>query len=96
MNKKTRIFWLIKILLLLGVLAVGWYFYGKLPVQIPLHWDIHGVANRYGDKLNTILGLPVMMLVLMVLFYFLPKWDPRRKNYSSFAVAWEVLQLIIL
>ena len=37
-----------------------------------------------------------MALVFLVLFSFLPKRDPRKKNYPEFFLAWEVIQLLIL
>lgn len=94
--KKTRIFRLLKILLIVAMLVVGWLLYDKLPAQIPTHWNAQGVIDGYGSKWVTLIGLPALGIFLMLLFHFLPKRDPRKQNYASFATAWEVLQLMIL
>jgi uncharacterized membrane protein len=96
MTKKTRYFRLIKILLIVGMIIVWWLLYNKLPALIPIHRNAQGVANGYGSKLMTLIWLPALAVVLMVFFYFLPRLDPRKKNYPAFSNAWEVLQLIIL
>ncbi len=94
--KKTQIYRLLKILLIIAMIIVGWLLYDKLPAIIPIHRNAQGVVDGYGSKLTTLIWLPIAAIVLVVLFYFLPKLDPRKQNYPAFATAWEVLQLIIL
>ncbi len=98
MSQKTQkfLFLAFKILLILAMIAVGIYFYAQLPDQIPIHWDAQWVINGYGSKLNTLIGLPLMSLALLLLFTFLPKRDPRTKNYENFFLARETMQSIIL
>ena len=94
--KKNHIFWILKILLIVSMLIAGRCVYDKLPAQIPSHWNAQGIVDGYGSKWTTLIWLPALGVFLMVLFYFLPKLDPRKKNYSSFSTAREVLQLMIL
>lgn len=93
---QKQIFRTIKILLVLAMILVGWLLYNQLPSVIPTHRNALWVADAYGSKLGTLIGLPAVAIVLIVLFYFLPKLDPRKKNYPWFATAREVMQLLIL
>ena len=98
MSQKTQkyLFLAFKILLIVAMIGVGAYFYAQLPDQIPTHWDAQWVINSYGSKLQMLVGLPLMSLALLLLFTFLPKRDPRTKNYENFFLARETMQLIIL
>ena len=94
--KRNYWFRIIKILLVLAMIVVGCLVYNKLPAIIPIHRNAQGVPNGSWSKLWTLIGLPIAVIVLIVLFYFLPKLDPRKKNYPWFATAWEAMQLMIL
>ena len=37
--------------------------YGRLPEQIPVHWDMHGNVDRYGSRLDTYLPAGSNILV---------------------------------
>ena len=37
-----------------------------------------------------------MILGMIVLFWFLPKLDPKKENYEKFGKAWEVFQFAII
>jgi len=94
--KKSQFFRLLKMLIIVAMFVVGLLLYDKLPAIVPIHRNAQGVVNGYWSKLTTLIWLPIAAIVLVVLFYFLPKLDPRKQNYPAFAAAWEVLQVIIL
>jgi uncharacterized membrane protein len=57
-------------------LAVIW---SDLPEQVPLHWNIEGEIDRYGNK-NEILLIPFLLpIVTYVIFLIVPKIDPKKK-----------------
>lgn len=69
------------------------------PARMPVHWNIAGQVDRYGGKVEGLLGLPLVMLGLYVMFLMLPLIDPKRTNYASFAAAYDTLRwatLVIL
>lgn len=68
--------------------------YGGLPARIPMRWDLYGEID-YADKAQIwlVAGLGP---VVSVLFYLLPKIDPRRRNYDKFGEAYLVFQLAML
>ncbi|MCY7352242.1 MAG: SdpI family protein [Cytophagaceae bacterium] len=68
-------------------LALVWE---KLPTQVPMHYNISGEIDRYGTRyemLGLIGFLSAVGVGLMLLFYFLPRFDPKGNlKYSSNAL----------
>jgi uncharacterized membrane protein len=55
------------------------YVWNSLPEKVPLHWNIEGEIDRYGEKSDLIL-IPVLLpLLIYVLFTIIPKIDPKGK-----------------
>lgn len=61
----------------LGHLAL----FPQLPDIVPTHWDAAGNVNGWSSRMAT-LGLDLLPLGLLALFYALPKIDPRGKAYE--------------
>ena len=57
--------------------------YPFLPQQVPMHWDINGTVSYEGKE--TFIFMAVLPLLLAGLFIYLPKIDPRKKNYANFS-----------
>ncbi len=70
--------------------AVTW---PTAPEQVPVHWNIAGQVDRYGGKVEGLLGIPLLTLALYVLLLALPRFDPGRRNYARFAGAYAVIRL---
>lgn len=57
-------------------LAIIW---NKLPQKVPVHWNIRGEVDRYGEKTEMIL-IPVLLpLLVYLIFLVVPKIDPKNK-----------------
>lgn len=88
---------LVAILLVIGVtwlvslLALPW-----APASIPVHWGIDGQPDRYASSVVGLLQVPVIMSVLALVLRFIPRIDPQRANYSSFAPTYGYIQLAIM
>jgi uncharacterized membrane protein len=55
------------------------YIWNSLPAEVPLHWNIAGEIDRYGDKTSLIL-IPVLLpLLIYVIFLIAPYIDPKDK-----------------
>lgn len=63
------------------------------PDRIPVHWDLYGEVNRYGGKVEGLIGLPLMASVIYLALLLLPRIDPGRDNYRQFAGAYSTLRL---
>lgn len=55
------------------------YVWNTLPDKVPLHWNVEGEIDRYGDKSELIL-IPILLpLLVYILFTIIPKIDPKGK-----------------
>ena len=78
---------------LLAIVALPFLYLGfvwnELPDQVPMHWNMQGEIDRYGDK-TELISIPFMLPVLVYLiFLIVPKIDPKNqlgqmgKKYDS-------------
>ncbi len=76
----------------------GWsaLLWPSAPEALPVHFDLSGNVDRMGNKLEGLFAIPVTALVLYVVLRFLPRLDPARENYASFAGAYSVMRLAVL
>ena len=79
-NKKAIV--LMWLLSLLPFLLVA-FFWGKLPDQVPIHWNAAGQVDSYASK-GFLWLFCVISPVLALFFQFLPKADPKKENYEKF------------
>lgn len=55
------------------------FLWNKLPKTIPIHWNINGEIDRYGEKAELLL-IPVLLpLLTYLIFLVIPKIDPKNK-----------------
>jgi uncharacterized membrane protein len=78
--------------LLVVIMAVASVIaYPRLPERVPIHWDLHGQANRWQSRGHAVLFLPIAVLVLWGVMRALPSIDPRRANYSKFQPTYDFM-----
>ncbi|MEA2351519.1 MAG: hypothetical protein QOG86_2460, partial [Thermoleophilaceae bacterium] len=49
-------------------------------LQLPIHWSLGGVPDRFASKWIALLCPPVITAVVAVFFWFLPGLEPRERN----------------
>ncbi|MGB5227255.1 MAG: SdpI family protein [Eudoraea sp.] len=55
------------------------YIWNQLPEKVPMHWNIKGEIDRYGDKIELII-IPILLpLLIYIIFLVIPKIDPKNK-----------------
>lgn len=74
----------------------GIYFYPQLPDKVPVHWNYEWVIDRTADKGLWVFMIPIITLIMVIMFKYLPKLDPKKENYEKFEKTWEIFQFIIL
>jgi uncharacterized membrane protein len=79
----TRTYWIVAFLIVAIVTGAAGWLSTTLPEQIPSHWNIRGEVDGYGGKW-TLFVLPVWMLAMMLLFYFLPALSPKPFEIDAF------------
>jgi len=67
--------------------------YNKLPDQIPMHWDIQGQVNRYGNKTESFITACIPLLIV-ILMQGVPLIDPKKRNYEKFIGSYYNFQLM--
>ncbi|MBH0166832.1 SdpI family protein [Fictibacillus sp. 7GRE50] len=90
MKKYGWSYLLIALSILIGVFA-----YPYLPEQMPMHWNIHGEVDGYWDKQYAAFFPPLLMIVLMALFIFMPRIDPKKENYKKFSSSYTIFITIM-
>ena len=83
--------WLLALLPLLLMAVV----YARLPDQVPMHWGINGEVNRWGSKSELWL-VGALGPLFALLFQFLPRLDPKRRNYEKFQTYYEAFSLVLV
>lgn len=64
------------------VMVVAFWVWAQLPAdaQVPTHYGIDMMPDRYEHKDFALLWLPQLMWVLTLLMVFIPRFEPRRLN----------------
>ncbi|MEM4396462.1 MAG: SdpI family protein [Candidatus Woesearchaeota archaeon] len=65
-----------------------------LPAKIPSHFNSEGIPS-YSSKF-TIFFFPILLLIFILLFKYLPKIDPLKENYKFFNKYYEEFKLVIM
>lgn len=86
---------LVKLLIVLSMFPIAYYYYPSLPDKIPTHWNYEGKIDAYGNK-SSIYIFPFICLGMLLIFAVLQKIDPKKENYEKFRTAWEVIQYSLL
>lgn len=76
---------LIKISSILCILPslTSLFVYNKLPNKLPIHFDINGVADSYGNKLFVCIILPLIFCALNIILNIFINNDPYKKNHNK-------------
>ena len=79
--KKEQIF---SFFILVITLGIACYFYPLLPDQVASHWNSFGEVDGYMSKFWGLFLLPLIMIFVNILLFFVPKIDPKRSNIEKF------------
>ncbi len=85
-----------QLVMILGMLSVAAALWPIAPDRIPVHWNVAGDVDRYGGKVEGLLLLPLIAAALYPLMLLLPRIDPGRANYATFAKVYTLIRLSII
>lgn len=84
-------------LLLVGAMfAAALWAWPQLPDRLPIHWNIHGEVDGWGNKFMGLLFVPLIVLGIYALMFVLPRFDPGKANYQSFQKVYGIIRLAIV
>jgi len=87
-----------KLIFLIVIISflVGLYFYPQLPDQMASHWNTKGEVDNYMTKFWGIFLMPFIMIFMLLLFLFITKIDPLKKNVEKFRKYFDGFILVFL
>lgn len=71
--------------------------YGRLPEQIPTHFDLSGEPDDWSDRFPGAFVMPALAAGVYLLLFALRRIDPRRAHYQRFeGTYWVILNVIAI
>ena len=92
----TRGHLLVSLALVAGAFVASAALYPRLPEKIPIHWNIQGQIDGYGNKHWALLLTPGIMLGLLGLFVALPWLSPKQFTLDTFQSTYGFIIFVIL
>ena len=97
MKKRIKVTTILIILLILVSFVIGVYAYFNIEGdKIASHWDVAGEVNDYMPKFWGIFLFPLILVGVYLLFLFIPKIDPLKKNIEKFRKYYDLFILIMI
>tara|TARA_Y100000310_G_scaffold343979_1_gene454335 strand:- start:284 stop:925 length:642 start_codon:yes stop_codon:yes gene_type:complete len=93
MGKKLHL--AIIVLILLAVM-LSLILYSYFPDQIASHWNAKGEVDDYMSKFWGVFLFPFIFIGLYLIYLFIPKIDPLKKNLEKFRNYFDSLILVIM
>ena len=88
--------WIGPVLIALMV-AFALAIYGRLPEQVPTHFDFSGRPDDWMNRFPGAFGLPAITAGIYLLLFALRRIDPRRAHYARFEETyWIILNVLAL
>jgi uncharacterized membrane protein len=80
-----------------GMLVFTAAVFGRLPDQIPTHWNMSGEVDDYSSRVVGAFFAPAIALLLWAVLPSLRRIDPRRQNYERFGDTFHlVINVVVL
>lgn len=93
MKNKTKFY---NLTLIITAFLISCLFYGKLPNEMPIHWNIGGEIDNYAPKIFAAFFPPIIMLFIWGGMLFTPKIDPKKDNYLQFNKTYTITTNVIV
>ncbi len=69
-------------LIVLSPIGIGLLLWNRLPETIPIHWNIYGEADAFGNRI-TLLFLPLVLLLLHIISLIVTSCDAKKHKEQS-------------
>ncbi len=86
---------ILQLLPIAAMFAAAAACWSRVPDRMPVHWNLHGEADGFGGKFAGLLLLPIVSLAVYGLLLLVPRFDPGRANYQTFAGAYKAIRFSI-
>jgi uncharacterized membrane protein len=82
--------------MIVAMFALAGVMWSAAPDQIPVHWNWAGEPDRFGGRFEGLFLLPLAAAGVYALLLFLPRLDPRRRNYDAFAGPFAIIRTVVV
>lgn len=86
--------WILWIIILLPVILYLFLLH-QLPALIPVHYNAAGKPDTYATPIKFLTNLVPENMVLYLVFFILPRIDPKKKNYFFFTRAYFFIRFAV-
>jgi uncharacterized membrane protein len=87
---------LLQLLVIGGMFAATAWAWPQLPERLPIHWNIHGEVDGWGNKFMGVLFMPLVVLGMYLLMLLLPLVDPGKANYQNFQKVYGIIRIVFV
>jgi len=88
--------WILPLGIIAAALIISALVYGRMPDQVPIHWNAYGEVDRYASKPVGLFLMPAIMAGVMLLIKIAPLIDPKRDNLKKSMRDIETVNIITL
>jgi uncharacterized membrane protein len=92
----TRLYYAAAVVLIVLAFSASALLYPRLPQTVPIHWNIHGEVDGYGDKSLGLFLMPGLMVLLLGLIRALPWLSPRSFGVDGFRPTWLFIMVAVI
>lgn len=92
----TRFAWLFAVGLIVLACGLSLALYPQMPDRVPIHWNIHGKVDGYGQKAWAVFLMPATMAIMVALFASIPWLSPRKFEVDSFRATYLFVMVAVV
>ncbi|MEA4901461.1 SdpI family protein [Desulfitobacterium sp.] len=82
--------------LIIADFLIAFWAYPQLGDRVPSHWNLAGEVNGYSSRFGGAFMLPLILLGIYLLFWIIPKIDPKKANYPAMSRIYWISTLAII
>lgn len=75
--------WILPLGMVAVALIISVAVYGRMPDQVPVHWNVRGEVDGYAPKALALFLLPAVMLIVWLFIRIAPVIDPKRATLKK-------------
>jgi len=94
--KRTFLLEFMQLLLIAMIFVSAFVAYSFMPAMMATHWNIAGEADGFMPKAYALFLIPVIIVVLYLLLWVVPKIDPLKKNIQGFRREYDIFRTVFI
>src|SRR6185369_1400636 len=91
----TRTYFILCVAVTIAALLLSAIVFPNLPLQVPIHWNIHGQVDGYGPP-SVLFVMPAVMVALLLLFWVLPWLSPKQFEVDAFRETYWFIMFVVM